>query len=589
MDVAPSYLKFSNPNTLLLVNGKQRTTREAIAFAFGNPQDREVYVTWADLNPKIVKENSHLEDLYQKIKTIGASVNFGGDHAFKWIPPIKKVTQEEADQLFQFIQTRNISALLANINRLKLCLETRLLEEPLISGIIPQLINNANWVNDLFDIEDIANCMHAGSIDLEKLVSIRLQLSSENYQDVNKQDYEKLIGKLYHFVRSLSINDSEKSKLNEHIAENERQEQRTFLQYASKEEIEKINNYFDNPLVDPIVNQIIAGLWMPIFKVHGQDENLAYIFLAAYCQKKISLDDLVTAMIFHRAYFNAADKFQICPINADSLTKFGYNQNQIQEWDSILKRLPDHQKVACVFHRDIFDEFTSGVIRSSFFKFHIPGVIINKNRGIFSFGLVRKYFKNYQINLTPILHLTPRFSLVANRLAKLKSDFAIFLPKEKTMIHGSEDATIFSPMHDLFHATARIRAIQYHPTMMCFVKDLIAEKKVLLSNKILVPYRKKLFPSKGNVNQKFKSLPNQMEFITFILDRFIGEIIDSTYKVSEFISRESVLTDLMGHVVQTSWNELPVFKDRESDLHPSAILNKLPQFSNLIKENVNFS
>jgi len=626
------FLTFSNPNAVYILNKKQPAKFLNIQCAFGNPNDRKIFLKWADKNTGIVHENQHISKIVTKIKALlqkinsgedNCFINFGGSDKFIWIIPL---SQHRVSQLKELVIQKNYEPLATfeNIDQIKQSIELAFLEPQLVEiALVPlielslnvplkkpnldregyknfvdtwyQLIRACqfsfqksqilNQTISSFDLDQqsqdllsgkldcfahvnrevVKKCLDAGFLELSALVETKLHLKSEKYQSMKKSEYDQLIINLKIFIDVFLSDDLEKFKYKEMIFSYESQEQRTLFQYIKKEELNQIDCALKNlELVELVSTLVLSGEWMTLFNMHGKDETLAYVLLAAYRQKNISLNDLATAMIFHRAYFNAPKEFKLHQINFSFLEEIGYTKQQSQEWINLLKTVPENQKYAVIFNFKALDSYTLQVINTSFSKFHIPGIILNSGKiGIFSFGLLDKYFKNQSIELVPLIHLTPRrFMLGINRLAKFKSDFALLLPREKTIIHGSQDSTIFSPMHDLFHATARVRSIKYHPTMMNFVKKLIIKKKELTIAKICVSYRDKLASEIENVNPKFKIIPSREEFFSFFIDQLVGEVIDGTYEIDPyFIDEQSALRKLIHHLVEKTWIKLPGIPD----------------------------
>jgi hypothetical protein len=367
------------------------------------------------------------------------------------------------------------------------------------------------------------------SSDLKNLIVSKLHLDSEKYQDLSEDSYKILIDNLISQVNASQISEEEKIQLLELIDFNKSQEQRTLLQYAKDTEIEQIKKAFDHPKLDEIVKRILDNEWMSVFETHGKDETLSYVFLAAFCRQKISLDELATALMFHRAFFNAPEKCQIRELDGDYLHEMGPTAG-IEE--SFLMKLPKNQQIALVFKNTIYDDYTKTIEfrESSINHQRIMGVKYHQdNIIILPFGLLRKCYKYWGFQLIPTLHLTPSFSRIADRLGKKKSDFALFLPTEETVIHGSQDKTIFSFVHDLFHATVRLLKVQYLPNMANIAKQLLSKKRELLTSKELQPYKSKLASDIEQNNPTFKVLPEENEFITFMIDRLVSKVIDCLF------------------------------------------------------------
>lgn len=351
-------------------------------------------------------------------------------------------------------------------------------------------------------------------------------------------------------------------------------EEKLLLKYITSKEKACVENSYQDSRLEGVTSLITEGQWMDLLRTYGDQEDLSYVFLAAYHQKMISLDELTTAIVFHRAWFNCKDKehVQVININPEYINDFSgkvtyYNyavevKQQQPKWKEVFEKVPNNLKVAIVIDNKSLDLYTLSFISINFHNRSIPGVLASTQAtGLLSFGLLKAYYES-KVDLIPIFHLTPRYIDIAKRISEDKSDFALFFPKELVAVHGSQDMTIFSQMHDLFHTQSRIHTYELQGDMMLVAESVVEAKSQLAS------YRNKLSQVPEKLNLVFAEIPTKEEFKSFLVDRVIGELIDGSYEIvrlNGYIvgmpSQAWTIIKLIDKVINVSINDLPRSED----------------------------
>lgn len=361
--------------------------------------------------------------------------------------------------------------------------------------------------------------------------------NTEEYLNLNQQTYQQrhlLLSELLNHANLTSLDCADFKKL---LKQNETQEQRHLLQYLRPQEQKELLRVLETPANPKVVQMISEGAWAQLFE-EFREEDLSYIFLAAYCQKKIDLEDVSTAMMFYRAWVNAGkDNCHILPISAQNLKAVENlsedEKAQILNESSDLK--PNQAFLILVDHKQL-DLWTQQIFKNTFTPERANGFLgllrignIDSPNfiGTFSFGMSKKLFPA----ITPVMHLTPTIDEMFYHVEKKLSDFALFSPGERPVIHGSKDNLLFAQIHDLFHTWARQKRFIIQDEMMSRVKSIQIDPMVRKQ------YRAKL--SDLNVEYpSFRELPSQEELTCFLLDRIRGEVIDGGYPFTKIATKD---------------------------------------------------
>ncbi len=365
-----------------------------------------------------------------------------------------------------------------------------------------------------------------------------------------------------HSLQTLDVNDSEQ------------QEECSPLQYLTDKEKQAVDEAFgsDSRLIDRIVSQIAQGEWMELFQSSLKDPSqLSYLFIVAYKQRKIDLEDLATAMIFHRAFCNTQrGQCHIVPISREILdTMVNLTAKSKRKILEKTKDVKNNQKFMILVDRKAVDEYTTTLIKATFkngIENEVKGYLHQctgdvERFGTFSFGLCHSFYPE----LSPVIHLTPSIETMADHTKIGISDFALFFPEEDSITHGSTDKTIFAPVHDLLHTEAR-RAVGdlYVATLnrVAHVKVDPSERTAYAEKQRSVgrPYPFFHRYARGDRTPliTWKGVEN------FLVDRILGEVVDASYE-PDLESTEDVLRYVAKSVFEREINNLPIFDPRNPE------------------------
>lgn len=395
----------------------------------------------------------------------------------------------------------------------------------------------------------------------------RLHWKSEKYLKMSGDEY----GFNYFCLKGLfkECTDEKKLGLSADIALLCTKECRLLLQYLTKRERKCVKEALDKRTDENLLCSIQKGLWESIFKAWpSEDPNrLTYVLIAAYCKGEIDMEDLATAMIFHRAWVNSPQgncKIRRIDENfLEELSNFDFDQKS--HLRTLLTTVRDNQRFVITVDSEIVDHFTLSLIRGSFYKSkkmeEFLGFLLigsedkPKAFGTFSYGIIKVLFPA----VTPIVHLTPTLEAMSSHVEMGFSDFALFFPKEEAWVHGSKDKLIFSPLHDLLHTYGRARIVELQPQLMKMVSS------VKVSPGIRERYTKKL-QIENYTHPIFKEDPTEDEALAFLTDYAIGKILDGGYpgrvELGNSLSErlKMVLVDILKRTIVDAYQDNPKLK-----------------------------
>lgn len=375
-----------------------------------------------------------------------------------------------------------------------------------------------------------------------------LRLGVEDYLKISKEKYAERVQALQRLIHGNSEEDME---LQQMLGWVDRQELRLLLQYLRPEEIKAIQTAQKSPHIDIVADLIAKGRWLDLlhtFKTQGHE--LSYLLLAAYCQKRIDLEDLATAMLFHRAFQNTKEgDCTILPISSDVLdTITNLSAQSKREILQATQELKENQKFLILVNKDSFDEYTQGVIQANFSGKNIVGFLerISTEKsefGVLSFGINQAHYKN----LAPILHLTPTTEIMADHILSGRSDFVLQFPEEVELVHGSVDRVFFAQIHDLFHAEARnTNPFQYQMTQKI--------QRIAFDPALRKAYREKMNAGIDALYPSFMELPTEEEMVAYLLDRIAGEVVDGGFET--FHSIPATWKNLIEKIIKREFQHL---------------------------------
>lgn len=357
-----------------------------------------------------------------------------------------------------------------------------------------------------------------------------LCLENEDYIKMTNEEYQIQYSKFCNLYDACS--DPDKLKLAPYVHLLNSKECRLLLQYLTETEKARLTEALSKDVNPRLIELINQGQWQQLFWTDRSPDpsQLTYAFLAAYCKGEIDIEDLATAMTFHRAWFNSKGKCEFLSFDEIEEKINNLDFGLKQSFKNALKNVKKNQKYVLMVNSESLDSFTQRVIEGSFLKERtkriftgllVVGDLKNPKYGMMSYGIAKKILPS----LAPVIHLTPSLEHMFNHVRCGLSDFALFFPREETIVHGSTDKTIFAPVHDLFHTGGRWPRRFHQPKLM----DLVAFVKV--DPAVRLRYTQKL-NYKNKVNPVFKEVPTKEEVIAFLLDRVIGEIVDGSYIIS---------------------------------------------------------
>jgi|GEM_PF-5577008 hypothetical protein len=379
---------------------------------------------------------------------------------------------------------------------------------------------------------------------MKDLVNQALFLNSEKYLTLFPESYALRIEALRKLVQTSFLSKEEKETLFTLITANERQEERLLLQYLTPQEKERLSEIYSCSQINQLADLIAKGEWIKLFDYYSRDIQLSDLLIAAYGRRKIDLEDLATAMIFHRVFYNTSkNQRNILPITEETLQIM--NSLLPEERQQILDKamtIKSNQKFLILVNQEALDSYTQDLIFQNFFDLKgskAPGFFHSTSLfGMLSFGAAQAHYKN----LAPIIHLTPTIEAMKDHIEQGRSDFALFFPGECTSVHGSQDKTIFPYIHDLFHTHARNLRGSFQKEIMKRVDRLG------IGLELREEYSSKMDNGNGSLYPRFITMPNADEMTAYLLDRIIGEVIDGGYV---FVKGKAVTSDAIEKVLKT--------------------------------------
>lgn len=366
------------------------------------------------------------------------------------------------------------------------------------------------------------------------LVKEGLCTDSEEYLLIDDKIYAQRYELLLNLLNHSSLPKTEKAEAEKTILPNKRKEERLLLQYLSKTEKKELKKALNFPTDPKLLRDIKNGNWERLFKKHkSEDPNaLSFAMLAAYCKEEIDIEDLATAMMFHRSFINAGKKkCHILPINEEVLKNIdnlsGEAKAQILK---VSREVKPNQRFLIMVKADAFDDWTNRVIKYTFLTKGVGGFMgfltgnDSQAFGTLSYGACKKLYPR----LAPVVHLTPSLDTMFNHVKQGYSDFALFFTGEETVVHGSSDKTIFAQIHDLFHTNARLNREHIQNDLMHIAFISRAGFSSHWS------YLEKLDDGIGKLYPEFRRdlKPTEDEVVAFLLDRIMGEIVDGAYPLT---------------------------------------------------------
>ena len=355
--------------------------------------------------------------------------------------------------------------------------------------------------------------------DLTPLIEKELRLHDESYLELSEEEYAEKVDTSKHLIEGRP----DENQLLSLITTNERQEQRLLLQYLSKSEQELLVQAQNSPHIQPVCELIQQGNWQELCN-RFTDPSDAYVFLAAYTQKKIDITELATAMVFHRVSINAPGSYRI--ISTTELTEkdLSYFSTEMRtELLNAISKTNASQQFVILVDGLAIDPYARSLIDFSFIKSNqAQGYTLMPHRdridyGAFSFGIMKNIFPS----LSPVIHLTPTLETMAYHLDQGRSDVVLLFPNELANVHGSFDKTIFGYTHDLFHTWARsfFLDINYENLTKKFYCDPNISKKM----------HEKLSYEAKKSHPIFKQKPTPEETLCYISEALQEDIVDGTY------------------------------------------------------------
>lgn len=381
---------------------------------------------------------------------------------------------------------------------------------------------------------------------MRDLVHRALSLDSENYLTTSPESYRLQIEALRRLVQISFLKREEKEVLFTLIDTHERQDERLLLQYLTPQEKKGVRDATNCPEIDAAADLVSKGEWEELFNRYPKDSQLTYLLIGAFCKRKIDLEDLATAMMFHRAFCNTIEgQWKLLPITAESLNRMD-NLNAEEKY-TILKMAAlakPNQRFLIMVDRNAIDLYTQGLLIETFLgpgRSRILGFLASQSMfGVLSFGAAQRFYRN----LTPIIHLTPTMEIMENHVRRGQSDFALFFPDELAVVHGSTDKTIFPQLHDFLHTAGRKRRAGLQPLMMERVWDSFR-----IGPELREEYRRKMNDGIGSLYPKFMTMPTQEEMTAYLLDRIVGEIIDGGYSLRGIQSMSDVERKILKNII----------------------------------------
>lgn len=249
------------------------------------------------------------------------------------------------------------------------------------------------------------------------------------------------------------------------LVTNAREEQRTLLQYVSEKELMSIYSCFDHPLQQKLVNYITLGLWKKVIEKYKSNRSIRFhdILKAAYCQRKISIEELATAYIF-LAPAVARHRYKIYHFDEIS-SRFPEAKREYlcSRWKNI-HEIPENLRYFVVVNRWHMDTHDRAIFTAFFEpKDKVPevagGIRLDNYYRMFAMGSAALIRSDVHAQGHPpvfIRGITPERKDLLKRIYKGLSDYAMVDPEERdTLIHTGKAKGLVPFAHDSFHLVAR--------------------------------------------------------------------------------------------------------------------------------------
>jgi hypothetical protein len=258
-------------------------------------------------------------------------------------------------------------------------------------------------IENLFNLIQSSFTVDLETQDLTQLKGCLLYLKTSSEAQGNAELTKKItdyIKTIYPSQASESLVDISASPRDILIRNAPNQEQKDLLAYVSDEKLCEILTSFDHPRQTELINLLKAGNWTQFIGAYQLDKTLPIhnILLAAFCQERISIDDLATAFIFLAP---AGDGRYF------SIESFEVASSQAANWPDIKERwpkksielIPPHLRFFIVVYAYEMGE-TERALANAFFD--------NLNRSNFVTGGICSSSKTtFGMGSTPLLKAEP--------------------------------------------------------------------------------------------------------------------------------------------------------------------------------------
>lgn len=397
-----------------------------------------------------------------------------------------------------------------------------------------------------------------------------LQPGDESYLSIERNEYAATVEMLRRLV--LPFHDA---RLLAKLNANDRQEQRLLLQYATPSDLVALQQAYMDPRLESVIELVNNGQWNEFLRdlLNFPVDQSAYLFLAAYCKKLISIETLSTAMLVCRAYIQ--DPHGVTVETFDTLTDADFARLNIsgKEKAELIfllgsDQIERNQKMFVLSSMANYDPYTLGLFSDFSKEGKIPSVFGDEEKvGVFSFGIAKALYGAVGVSLVPVLHLTPRQSMIS-RISSTYSDCVLLLPREKSLIHGSRNGIIFPAIHDYYHANKRSQ----HSGDRALRESAKMAAQKIQDHLSIGPqdYLSKLSDGQNELYRQFSVAPAKDEYMRYIFRRISGQIIDAEYstKSSAYgncIDVMPLLDSVAESILLSSYTQCDGFADRAAE------------------------
>jgi hypothetical protein len=249
------------------------------------------------------------------------------------------------------------------------------------------------------------------------------------------------------------------------LVTNASEEQKTLLQYASDKELMTIYSCFDHPLQQKLANYIVTGQWKKVVERHRSNRSISIhnILKAAYCQRKITIDELATAYIF-LAPAVARQRYKIYRFDEISTRYPDVDRDYLQKRWKNSNEIPVNLRFFVVINRWHTNTHERALLTAFFEpKIKVPELAgalrLDHNYRYFAMGSAALIKSDAYAQGHPpvfIRGITPDRKDLLKRIYKDLSDYALVDPEEQdTLIHTGKAKGMIPSAHDSFHLVAR--------------------------------------------------------------------------------------------------------------------------------------